>query len=98
MILRIYNKWQGKKNYQFSSCLGGNNAFWDSYFTSGLFNQQNDEVIKYEAMKLKLKKTGQKCLWDEPTALVISVLLVSDEMRYNQPATFSSEEGLLWWF
>lgn len=29
---------------------------------------------------------------------VISVLLVSDEMCYNQPAKLSTEEGLLWWF
>jgi hypothetical protein len=38
---------------------------------------------------------GQKCFWNEPSALVIYVPLVSDELGYTQPEKLSTEEALL---
>lgn len=58
-------------------------------------NQQNAAGIECETTKLKLEKTDQNCFWNKPSALVISVLLVSDERCCNQPAQLSTDERLL---
>lgn len=97
----IFNKWQRKKELPIFQLFGMKQNFlgfpfhYHSCLTSKMLKWLNMKPWSRSSRKL----FGQKCFWNEFSALVvISVLLVSDEMCYNQPVKLSTEEGLLWCF